>query len=379
MIYGERVKQVRELMGWTQDEASKQLGLSQPYIAKIERDRLPAPDEFIERLSLVSGFSPMFFSREPESDFPAGSLLFRAHSAMTGKETSEMYRYAQVTFGMFRTMLTKRKFKPFPINLPTGVSDDPREAAAITRSELGLSPDKPIPHLTNALEKAGVLILALPKPFEHRDAFCLWAGFDRARPVIVLASGKVGDRLRMNIAHELGHLVMHKPIVNPVYEVEKQAFQFAAEFLMPEKQMRLEIIPPVNLDTFASLKQRWGVAIQALIVRAKELDIITPRKYTYLFQQLSARGWRMREPRMFDVPVEKPRAVRQIAETVYGTPIRYKKLAEDVGLPENLVRSIIEAHATRTLEVPVPQGNSQHEQKAKADIVAFKRSRTLVS
>ncbi len=378
MIYGERIKQIRELMGWTQDEASKLLGVSQPFMAKVEGDRVHPPDQFIQKLSIVSGFPPAFFSREPESDFPAGSLLFRAHGGMTVKEAAEMYRYAQVTFGIFRTMLAKRKFKPFPLNLPIGVSDDPCEAASVTRSELGLSPDKPIPHLTHALEKAGVLILALPRPFEHREAFSLWAGFDRSRPVIVLAGGKVGDRLRMNMAHELGHLVMHKPIVNPVREVEKQAFQFAGEFLMPEKQMRLEINPPVNLDTFSALKQRWGVAIQALVMRARELDIINQRKYTYLFQQLSARGWRMREPRMFDVPVEKPRAVRQIAEMVYGNPIRYKKLAEDVGMPESFVRSIIEAHATKVPEQLV-QDKVEQIQKPKAGIVPFGRSKVMIS
>ena len=378
MIYGERVRQIRELMGWTQLEASEKLGVSQPIMAKVEGDRIRPPDQFIEKLSLISGFSPAYFSREPESDFPAGSLLFRAHAVMTMKESAEMYRYAQVTFGLLRTMLSKRKFKPFPLNLPVGVSDDPREAASVTRSELGLSPDKPIPHLTNALEKAGVLVLALPRPFEHRDAFSLWAGFDRSRSVIVLAGGKVGDRLRMNMAHELGHLVMHKPIVNPVREMEKQAFQFAGEFLMPEKQMRLEIIPPVNLDTFASLKPRWGVAIAALIVRAHELGIINQRKYTSLFQQLSARGWRMREPRMFDVPVEKPRAVRQIAEMVYGNPIRYKRLAEDVGIPENLVRAIIEAHATKVPDKMLP-GKTEETQKQKSRVVLFNRTKSGVS
>jgi Zn-dependent peptidase ImmA (M78 family) len=188
--------------------------------------------------------------------------------------------------------------------------------------------------------------------------------------VIVLAGAKVGDRLRMNVAHELGHLVMHKPIVNPIREMEEQAFHFAAEFLMPENRMRLEIVPPVNLDTFASLKQRWGVSIAALIMRARKLEIIKQRKYAQLFQQLSARGWRMREPRMFDVPVEKPRAVRQIAEMVYGNPIRYQKLAEDVGMPENFVRAIIESHATK-----VPEQSIKETEKPRAEIVEFGRSK----
>src|SRR6266852_2502883 len=373
MIYGERIRQVRELRGWTQLELAEKLEIKQPFIAKLEGDRTNPPAQLIENLALLSGFPLEFFGREPEVDFPAGSLLFRAHSVMTVKESAEIYRYAQLTFGLWQTMLRKRKFKAFPIALPTGVSQDPQEAAGLTRNELGLSPDKPIPHLMHALEKAGVLILGLSRSFEHRDAFSLWAGNDRTRPVIVLSGGKVGDRLRMNIAHELGHLVMHKPIMNPVHEVERQAFQFSAEFLMPAKQMRQEIVPPVNLDTFASLKPRWGVSIQALVVRAKELGIINQRKYAYLFQQLSARGWRTREPRMFDVSIEKPRAVRQIAEIVYGNPIRYKRLAEDVAMPESFVRGIIEAHATKTTALP------EEIPKPKADIVQFVRSKSLVS
>jgi Zn-dependent peptidase ImmA (M78 family) len=174
----------------------------------------------------------------------------------------------------------------------------------------------------------------------------------------------------MSIAHELGHLVMHKPIVNPVREIEEQAFQFAAEFLMPANRMRLEIVPPVTLDTLASLKQRWGTSIAALILRARDLEIIKQRKYMELFQQLSARGWRTREPRMFDVAVEKPRAVRQIAEIVYGEPIRYKKLAEDVGMRENFVRAIIEAHSRK-----VPEQLTAETEKPKAQVVEFGRSK----
>jgi hypothetical protein len=73
---------------------------------------------------------------------------------------------------------------------------------------------------------------------------------------------------------------------------------------------------------------------------------------------------------MFDVPIEKPRAVRQIAEMVYGSPIRYKKLAEDVGMPESFVRAIIEAHATNT-----PEKLVNETEKPKAQVVEFGHSK----
>src|ERR1700691_5566463 len=106
MIYGERVKQVRELMGWTQTNLAEKLGVNQPIVAKVEGDRINPPAHLVEKLSLISGFPPGFFSREPEYDFPAGSLLFRAHAAMTVKEASEMYRHAEFTFRIVRTALT---------------------------------------------------------------------------------------------------------------------------------------------------------------------------------------------------------------------------------------------------------------------------------
>src|SRR6185437_1692593 len=129
MIYGERIKQVRELMGWTQSEFAQKLDLNQPIVAKLEGDRINPPSNLLERLSIISRFPPSFFSREPEYDFPAGSLLFRSHAVMTVKEASEMYRHAHFTFMVLRTMLTKRKFKDFPFTLPIGISDDPLKAA----------------------------------------------------------------------------------------------------------------------------------------------------------------------------------------------------------------------------------------------------------
>ena len=124
---------------------------------------------------------------------------------------------------------------------------------------------------------------------------------------------------------------------------------------MPENAMRAEIVPPVTLDTFLSLKPRWGASIQALIVRAKELGIITPRKYKYLFQQLSSRGWRTHEPEEVSVPVERPRALRQIVELAYGIPTDFERFSNDVQIHEAFLRHLVEAYAgKRDVSAVVP-------------------------
>ena len=95
-----------------------------------------------------------------------------------------------------------------------------------------------------------------------------------------------------------------KPLT-AIFGMQKSKLTYSpAELLMPEAAMRHEIIPPVTLTGIARLKLKWKVSIQALIRRAYELSIITANQYKYLFTQLSARGWRTREP--VELLAEKP-------------------------------------------------------------------------
>jgi len=198
-------------------------------------------------------------------------------------------------------------------------------------------------------ELAGILILNLPIEIEHRDAFSLWVGEqDDPKAVICVSGGKSGDRRRWSVAHEIAHLVMHNAPQGQIAAIEQQADIFAAELLLPEIAMRREITPPVSLLSLSRLKPRWRVSIQALIRRSFELQIISRRQYGYLFEQIGARGWRLREPAHLDVPIERPRGLRRMAELLYGVPINFRKLAKDMALPTNLVKMILEAHAEKS-------------------------------
>jgi len=344
MINGERIRQAREINGLTQAELARRTNVKQATIARVENGTLQPSDALIEIIAMQTGFLPEFFRLPSAPDFPLGSLMFRAHASTTFGEKTEAYRYAQIIYEMADVMLAR--MKPVTFRLPQ-LSEPPAVAAGITRSLLGLSPDLPIVNLLKVVESAGVLVLSLPIDLEGRDAFSLWAGVDHKRPVIFLAPNRPGDRVRFNITHELGHLVLHPSIKGQVAVVEREADRFAAEFLMPETAMRRELVPPLSLMSIAKLKPRWRVAIQALIRRAHDLELITPRQYTYLFQQLSARGWRTEEPAHLEVPVEKPRAFRKMAELLYGTPVNHQKMATDFKLRSQFVKTILDVHADR--------------------------------
>ena len=108
---------------------------------------------------------------------------------------------------------------------------------------------------------------------------------------------------------------MHKGVHKYIRDLEKEADQFAAEFLLPENVMRELLSESFNLTVAARLKLRWRVSIQILVRRARDLGIITQRRYRYLFEQIGARGWRTKEPG--EVPAERPRLFLQMAESLY--------------------------------------------------------------
>jgi len=83
----------------------------------------------------------------------------------------------------------------------------------------------------------------------------------------------------------------------PTANMEDEANQFASAFLLPAVDMRAAFAGRrVTLDLLASLKPEWRVAMQALLMRAKSLGYVDNNQSRYLWQQISARGWRLREP-----------------------------------------------------------------------------------
>jgi Zn-dependent peptidase ImmA (M78 family)/DNA-binding XRE family transcriptional regulator len=338
MINGERVKQARELRSLTQDQLAKLVGVSQAAIAQIEGGFYLASDALIEAIALHTHLPLSFFTQESAPSFSPGSLLFRAHASTTRRQATEACRHAQLLNEI--ALFLQSRFESMPVRIPR-LSEEPVAAARLVRKGLGLDTEQCVPHLLNMLEWHGARVLMIPD-LKGRDAFSFWMG---DTPVMAVVSGRPGDRQRLTAAHELGHLVMHAN-KNSLEVTDKEADRFAAEFLMPEAAMRREIQTPVSLSSLASLKSRWKVSIQALIRRAHDLQIITDRQYRYLFENLSARGWRTKEP--IEMPSEKPRGLRQMAEMLYGHPIDYETLAHDVHLMPESVKEILERYAPRS-------------------------------
>jgi Zn-dependent peptidase ImmA (M78 family)/DNA-binding XRE family transcriptional regulator len=343
MINPARLQQARVVRGFTQTVLAQQVGVHQSAVAQLETGRIQPSPEVLDAISRATGFPLAFFTRPSGPAFPLGSLRFRARAAMTARQRQQAWWYAHTLYELMAQMAAQTDYPAPHVPRMTG---DPVAAAQRTREVLGLAPDQPIGPLIRTLERSGVWVVAIPVPLPRRDACSAWAGGDGSIPVIVVAATTAGDRRRFSVAHELGHLVLHQVPEGSPRELERQADLFAEEFLLPAAAMRRVLVPPVTLTTLADLKARWGVSLQALIRRARTLELIPHSHYRALSAQLGARGWRTQEP--IAVPVERPRAFRQLAELLYGRPIDYPSLAHEAGLTPRFVEDLLEAHAAGT-------------------------------
>jgi Zn-dependent peptidase ImmA (M78 family)/DNA-binding XRE family transcriptional regulator len=335
MIYGERIRQARELNKLTQKELADKVGCKQSAIAHFETDRSQPSIDLVRAIGKVTGFLDIFFEREPITNFAMGSLVYRSRHSCTKADKSQIYQYSKTIYEHIKIMTDK-------VNLPEmrlpRITEKPTLSAKVTRAALGIAPESPISNLTYIFEKNGGVVIAAPFSLPKIDASSSWIELEIDRPMIITSSYIPGDRLRFSIAHEIGHLVMHNPCnTTKLINLEKDADKFASEFLMPSDAIKRDLISPITLTSIMRLKQKWGVSLQALIYKAYDLELITERHYHYLFQQLYSKGWRKSEPEELAVPIETPQAFNRILQVSYFDIQDY---ALDMGLEPSQAKSI---------------------------------------
>lgn len=181
--------------------------------------------------------------------------------------------------------------------------------------------------VTSAIEDAGGILFKMDFETRSIDAISEWV--PGCPPTILLNTNSEipPSRLRMTLAHELGHLAMHQLSSTP--GVEEEAKRFAGEFLMPRKEIKASLYR-LNLSKLMDLKQEWKVSMSALVYHAHRLQTITPSQYKYLNINLRKR-WGIYEPLEEQIPLEKSSLVEEIvgvhmAEFKYGVSEMAKML-----------------------------------------------------
>jgi len=285
-----RLRLARELRGLNQTELGTRAGVTSAAISQFEGGTIPPGPKTLRALSVALEVPPAFFALDISETHEG---FFRSLRRTSIRQRRQARALAYIAHDVAHVEGLKTATIPhIPVPLDANREEVERVAQDVRR-EWKL-PRGPIGNVVETLEAHGVVVIRLPFSGEDVDAFSLpfpdW-------PVVVLAADKNDrGRSRFDCAHELGHLVMHADQVWGIKEVEQQAHQFAAAFLMPDADIVDELPSRADWPALFELKRKWQVSLAALLMRARRLDIMTEAAYLAAVKETSARGWRRVEP-----------------------------------------------------------------------------------
>jgi len=301
----------REARGLRQQDVVDALGVSQVTVSRWETGSRELSHDELPRLAELYGVTPDFFTLdERDAGLVAGDLHHRRRRGVRVGDVRQLEAETNI-LRIGASRLLDEVEVDFPLDIPSLAADrfSPAQAATETRRYWNM-PIGPVANLTSLLESAGVIVVH--GDFEMGlDGVSMWAG---PFPVMHLSRHAPADRLRFTMAHELGHLVLHQESYDDS-RGEREANEFAAEFLMPADQIRPRL-KGLDLRKALTLKLEWWVAVSALIVRAKDVQAITSEQATRLHKQRSARGWTKHEPYGEVFPPELPTTLERVQDTL---------------------------------------------------------------
>lgn len=306
----------RESRGYSQSELAKLLSVSQGYMSKVESDLLEPTPEVLSKLSEVLDYPETFFAlTDPIYGPGVTEFWHRKRQAATSRQMRRIYaeinkRIIHVE-RLLRAVELPETFHRFDVE----EFDGPADVARAVRNAWHL-PSGAVANLTGVVEEAGGIVIRCDFGTRLVDAVSRWV--PGLPPLFVLNEGLSADRERLTLAHELGHILMHRA---PSATMEEEAFAFAGEFLTPEQDIA-PYLSNLTLTRLAMLKPMWKVSMGALITRASRLDLIAPRQARYLWMQMGRAGYRDREPAELDIPNEEPRLLRQLFD-LHRTQLHY--------------------------------------------------------
>ena len=303
----------RESRGMTQSQLASEVPLKQGSVSKIEAGINTPTSDTLFRISEVLKYPIAFFNQSDRVyGFNSAVFFHRKKQALSDKVLRQLHSFMNLARMRVSRLLRGIELKPDFCFQRIEVADyrSPEEVAQIVRSSW-MIPMGPLRNITESIENAGGVVVQMDFGTRQCDAISEWIpGY----PPIFLVNSDAsipGDRLRLTLAHEVAHVILHRA---PNPDMESEANKFAAELLMPRKQIKASLYN-LTLAKLMQLKRIWKVSMAALIQRAFDLKTITDSQRKYLYINMAKKGYRMQEPVEVEVAVERSILLKRLVKS----------------------------------------------------------------
>lgn len=323
----------REYRGLTQTQLSNSItGLSQPNLSRFEKGLDVLSEAVQQRIIDFLGFPNDFYIRR------VGNVIDNAHYRKKANIAKSLINNFEISCRLIGYMVDELaetlEFPAFKLaQLDVDDGYDPTYIAQYNRRILMLKPDDPVKNIFNLLESYGVIVSEIDADQKFDGVSFI---SDKGYPVIIINKNYSNDRKRFTLAHELGHILIHNNN-NPISsyrDKEKEANQFASEFLMPESAIK-NTLRGIRLSDLAQLKQYWLTSMASLIRRARDLNCIDENRYKYFLIEMSRTGQNRVEG--VNVFIDQPEIILK-AINIFKEELGYSngELSDYFALPEEV-------------------------------------------
>jgi transcriptional regulator with XRE-family HTH domain len=378
MSIGTRLRQYRTARSYTLDDLVGRMGgvVTKQALSKYEHDRAMPRPTVLRALARALDIKVSRLVSEPEYRFEL--VAYRALASLPKKEQETIENTVQLELERRLALIDKLGIAHvFPFEsaeTPIGDVSSAEYVAGELRHAWNLG-GGPISSIVDTLESKGVHLIDIDteRKFDGLAVIATDEYGERVACGIVARREVSRARQRMSHAHELGHLSMQ---VADGVDDEAAARLFAGAFLYPGDAVRAEFGSHRNritADELLAAKRRWGMSIQGVLYRLRDLQIIDETSYKWWCMYINRVGWRTEEPG------EEPREHSTWIETYAHRAaaeglIAQETLAEYV--PTVGSRTVPEDIDRRAL-LKLPLAERHATMKAHADAHAAEYNRTI--
>lgn len=347
MFNGRSLTNIRIFRGLSRKQLAEKVGITEQAIWQFENGYTTPKLEVVNQLKYIFNVKSMYFYQDDiveetkvENNIHPAYIAYRSETINSVKKSQSESMHITFVDAFLRNIegrikypenilykLREETIKYLQENKGIPKDDQIYSIAMNARKILGLSKANN-ENLLYLLEKAGCFIFE--KEIGDRiDAYSVWSEDNRA--YIMLGNiKKSAVRRNFDLAHELGHLLMHYKVEFTMQDkesykqLEKEANKFASEFLLPKKQFIRDfsmVDRKSNPDAYLDLKKKWLVSMQAIAVRAMNLELISYQQYRYFLISINRKGYKYAEPLDDKIPLHRPGKIKSVLKILFDNKI----------------------------------------------------------
>lgn len=345
-----RLTQARQAAGLTKSKLAEAVGVTAAAIGQYEAHVIAPRSELIPALAKVLDVPVDYFAAgRPLGQVDGSEAHFRSLRSTSARERAKAIAFIEQVWELTFALEKRVRFPALDLpELPLHTS--PCAAAHILRDHWQLG-DKPVKHLVAQVEAHGVVVSLLSLASTDVARVGAFSTSHLGRPVIVVTPERARSVYvhRFTIAHEVGHLLLHRDAVPGDIQQEREADQFAAELLTPRAVIANVLPRSVNLSRLHALSRHWGVSVESLLLRMKELGTVSEpsiRRGYQRLHQLRNSEVESTEP-VFAYPGEVPSMLRRATELILGPSFGEIDLARELRWKPARLREVLGAEDAR--------------------------------